>query len=471
MAGFLLVVFTASELHDFDLLRTAMSLDGRGDLATCYKRGANIDFVTIGDHQNLVDFDGSTFFGIQFFNATQIAFGNSVLLSTCTDYSVHGVFSKSLTEKARILTVMPACGKHLRLYIGVFCPPCLTITACTHRIRTLFTNPLHPVSETLLNTEEINTLCHEDMAEVNRVIRRRLQSDVALVNQLGHYIIDSGGKRFRPLLVLLSARAHGYQGRLHHILAAIIEFIHTATLLHDDVVDESSLRRGKETANELFGNAASVLVGDFLYSRAFEMMVDVDSMRVMAILANTTNVIAEGEVMQLMNVHDANTTEERYIDVIHCKTAKLFEAATRLGAVLCNRDEQQELAMARYGMHLGTAFQLIDDVLDYTSSSDDMGKNVGDDLAEGKPTLPLIHAMRQGTAEQAALIRTAIEKGGYDHIDDVQAIIHSTGALDYTASVAAKEADLAMNELGHLEGSDYKQALVSLAHHSIDRSS
>jgi len=333
------------------------------------------------------------------------------------------------------------------------------------------TNPLHTVSEILLNSEEINVLCQEDMAGVNQVIRQRLQSDVALVNQLGHYIIDSGGKRFRPLLVLLSARAHGYESTLHHILAAIIEFIHTATLLHDDVVDESSLRRGKETANELFGNAASVLVGDFLYSRAFEMMVDVDSMKVMAILANTTNVIAEGEVMQLMNVHDADTTEERYIDVIHCKTAKLFEAATRLGAVLCDRNEQQEMAMARYGMHLGTAFQLIDDVLDYTSSSDDMGKNVGDDLAEGKPTLPLIYAINKGTPEESRLIRTAIEKGGYDYIDDVQAIIHSTGALDYTASVAGKEADLALNELGHLEDSDFKQALVSLAHLSVDRNS
>ena len=331
--------------------------------------------------------------------------------------------------------------------------------------------PPQTVSETLFSTEEIITLCRADMDRVNRVIRERLQSDVALVNQLGHYIIDSGGKRFRPLLVLLSARAHGYQGDLHPLVAAIIEFIHTATLLHDDVVDESSLRRGRETANELFGNAASVLVGDFLYSRAFEMMVDVGSMKVMAILANTTNVIAEGEVMQLMNVHDADTTEARYIDVIHCKTAKLFEAATRLGAVLAGRDETEELAMARYGMHLGTAFQLIDDVLDYTSNSEDMGKNVGDDLAEGKPTLPLVHAISKGTDAQAALIRTAIEQGGYDYIDRVQEIIHATGALDYTASVAHREADLALTSLGHLEDSDFKQALVSLAHHSVDRNS
>ena len=327
------------------------------------------------------------------------------------------------------------------------------------------------MSVSLFSTEEISALCREDMDRVNGVIRQRLQSDVALVNQLGHYIVDSGGKRFRPLLVLLSARAHGYRGDLHPTVAAIIEFIHTATLLHDDVVDESSLRRGKETANELFGNAASVLVGDFLYSRAFEMMVDVDSMKVMAILANTTNVIAEGEVMQLMNVHDADTTEARYIEVIHCKTAKLFEAATRLGAVLAGSGEQQEMAMARYGMHLGTAFQLIDDVLDYTSNSDDMGKNVGDDLAEGKPTLPLIHAISKGTPEQVALIRTAIEQGGYDYIDEVQSIIQDTGALDYTAAAAGREAERALGELDHLQDSDYKRALVSLAHLSVDRNS
>lgn len=256
---------------------------------------------------------------------------------------------------------------------------------------------------------------------------------------------------------------------MHQLLAAIIEFIHTATLLHDDVVDESDLRRGRETANALFGNAASVLVGDFLYSRAFEMMVDVDDMRVMAIMANTTNVIAEGEVMQLMNVHDADTTEQRYLDVIHCKTAKLFEAATRLGAVLCGRSEDEEMAMARYGMHLGTAFQLIDDVLDYSSNSANMGKNVGDDLAEGKPTLPLIYAMRQGSAEQSALICKAIEKGGYDMIDEVQAVIQQTGALDYTASMAQHEADEAIRQLAHLPDSAYKQALEQLAQLSVHR--
>ena len=312
-------------------------------------------------------------------------------------------------------------------------------------------------------------LSHSDMAAVNDVIRERLSSEVALVNQLGHYIIDSGGKRLRPMLAVLTARAYGYEGTDHQLMAAIVEFIHTATLLHDDVVDESDMRRGRETANAMFGNAASVLVGDFLYSRAFEMMVDIKSMRVMEILAHTTNVIAEGEVMQLLNVNDAETTEARYMEVIHCKTAKLFEAATRLGAVLCDRPNDEEEAIARYGMHLGTAFQLIDDELDYSSSSEDMGKNVGDDLAEGKPTLPLIHAMEQGDEAQSALIRKAIEQGGYDMLDEVQVIIQQTGALEYTRTVAQQEADKAIEQLAHLPESEYKHALELLAFFSVQR--
>jgi octaprenyl-diphosphate synthase len=317
----------------------------------------------------------------------------------------------------------------------------------------------------------IKQLTAVDMRAVDAVIHQRLASDVVLINQLGNYIVESGGKRLRPLLALLAARAYGYQGDQHHLLAAIIEFIHTATLLHDDVVDESDLRRGHETANALFGNAASVLVGDFLYSRAFEMMVEANTMRVMEILANTTNVIAEGEVMQLMNVHDADTSEVRYMEVIHCKTAKLFEAATRLGAVLCGRSAAEEAAMAAYGRHLGTAFQLIDDVLDYSSDSSAMGKNVGDDLAEGKPTLPLIYAMAQGNAEQSALVRRAIENGGYDLLDQVQQIIQATGALAYTESVAKQEAQLACAQLEHLPASEYREALLALADFSVERCS
>ncbi|MDT8282566.1 MAG: octaprenyl diphosphate synthase [Gammaproteobacteria bacterium] len=321
-----------------------------------------------------------------------------------------------------------------------------------------------------MNFAEVIAPCRADMLAVDQVIHQRLSSDVALVNQLSHYIVNSGGKRLRPLLVLLSAKSFAYNGDKHHLLAAIIEFIHTATLLHDDVVDESNLRRGNETANAMFGNAASVLVGDFLYSRAFEMMVDVGDMRVMQIMATTTNVIAEGEVMQLMNVHDAKTSEAEYLEVIYCKTARLFEAATQLGAILCQRDEKEVQAMAAYGRYLGTAFQLIDDVLDYSSSSEQMGKNVGDDLAEGKPTLPLIYAMRQGSAEQAALVKTAIEKGGYDMIDEVQAIIRQTGALEYTEKMARQQAELAIAELAHLPDSDSRLMLENIARLSVYRS-
>ena len=319
--------------------------------------------------------------------------------------------------------------------------------------------------------DEVTASCQLDMQAVDELIHQRLSSDVALVNQLSHYIVNSGGKRLRPLITLLSAKVFNYQGDTHYLMAAIIEFIHTATLLHDDVVDESDLRRGNETANALFGNAASVLVGDFLYSRAFEMMIDVDDMRVMQILATTTNVIAEGEVMQLMNIHDAETTEEKYLDVIHCKTAKLFEAATQLGAVLCQREEKEVQAMAAYGRYLGTAFQLIDDVMDYSSNSEQMGKNVGDDLAEGKPTLPLIYAIQQGTAEQAALIKSAIEKGGYDKVDEVQAIIKQTGALLYTEKMAQQQAELAIAELVCLPDSENKTILEAIARLSVHRTS
>jgi len=316
----------------------------------------------------------------------------------------------------------------------------------------------------------IRTLVHSDTEAVDRLVIARLSSDVALINELGRYIVSSGGKRLRPLLVLLASRACGYQGQNHIELAAIIEFIHTATLLHDDVVDASDLRRGNQTANAIWGNEAAVLVGDFLYSRAFEMMVSIGSMRVMEILSHTTNVIAEGEVLQLLNCHDPDTTEKRYRDVIRYKTAKLFEASSRLGAVLGEQSPSIEDAMARYGMHLGTAFQLIDDALDYGSSGEDIGKNIGDDLAEGKPTLPLIHAMRHGTAPQVEAIRSAIEHGGRDQIDQVMAAIESTGAIAYTAQSARDEANLAIEALAALPSSPYKEVLYSLAEFSVNRS-
>jgi octaprenyl-diphosphate synthase len=308
------------------------------------------------------------------------------------------------------------------------------------------------------------------MRAVDEVIRLRLHSDVVLIRQVAEYIINSGGKRLRPALVLLSAGAFGYVGQQHLELAAVIVFIHTATLLHDDVVDESALRRGRATANTLFGNAASVLVGDFLYSRAFQMMMSANSLRIMEVMADATNTIAEGEVLQLLNCRDADIDEARYLQVIHYKTAKLFEAATRLGAILGNAACADEDAVAVYGMHLGTAFQLIDDVLDYSGDHAETGKNVGDDLAEGKPTLPLIYAMRNGTAQQAAAVRRAIEEGGLDDLQQVLQAIRETCALDYVRKQARAEADMACAAISHLPDSNYKESLLQLADFAVTRS-
>ena len=324
-----------------------------------------------------------------------------------------------------------------------------------------------------MDYKNIHTLADPDMQRVDKLIQHRLKSDVALVNQLSHYIINSGGKRLRPMIALLMARACGYQGDKHIDIAAIVEFIHTATLLHDDVVDESDMRRGKDTANNVWGNQAAVLVGDFLYSRSFEMMIDVNDMRVMQILAQTTNIIAEGEVLQLLNVNDADTDETRYLDVIYSKTAKLFEAACQLGAVLSGLSSTQEKKIAEYGTHLGTAFQLIDDILDYSADSEEMGKNVGDDLAEGKPTLPLIYALQvseqNGAKEDADLIRKAIEEGGLDHIDEVMQVINKTDSLEYTTNVAIKETIMEIDCLDSLPDSEYKSALIGLANYSLSR--
>lgn len=316
---------------------------------------------------------------------------------------------------------------------------------------------------------QLKQLLAADTAAVDDVIRTRLHSEVVLVKQIGEYIINSGGKRLRPALVVLSAHAFGYQGKFHHDLAAVVEFIHTATLLHDDVVDESDLRRGRATASALFGNAASVLVGDFLYSRAFQMMVAVGEMRVMQTLADATNVIAEGEVLQLLNCHDADVDTENYMRVIHCKTAKLFEAAMRLGAILGQASVADEEAAARYGMHLGTAFQLIDDVLDYSADEAQTGKHLGGDLAEGKPTLPLIYAIQHGTAEQAAVVRAAIEQGDVNRFAEVLQIIHVSGALEFTRQQALQEAELACAAIAALPESKHKQCLLELARFAATR--
>jgi len=320
-----------------------------------------------------------------------------------------------------------------------------------------------------MDFQAIKALVHDDLQAVNREIGARLQSDVALINQLAGYIVNSGGKRLRPMIVLLGAKALGHNGETHVKLAAVIEFIHTATLLHDDVVDSSAMRRGQSTANTIWGNEASVLVGDFLYSRAFEMMVEVNSMRVMEILAHTTNTIARGEVLQLLNCHDPDTTEERYRDVIQSKTAKLFEAAAMLAAVITGQSADIETAMGKYGLHLGTAFQLVDDALDYGRGNPDLGKNVGDDLAEGKPTLPLIHALRTGSAAQRELLRGVIERGDHTQIETVVDTIESTGSIAYTARQAEAEAALAKEALVPLPESSYKQALLDLAVFSVER--
>jgi len=317
--------------------------------------------------------------------------------------------------------------------------------------------------------ELIRSLAGDEMAAVDREIERQLQSDVVLIRQLGAYLIHSGGKRLRPLLLLLAAKGFGYEGDKHVKLAAIIEFIHTATLLHDDVVDASELRRGQSTANAVFGNEASVLVGDFLYSRAFEMMVDVDQMLVMDVLAKTTNTIAEGEVLQLLNCNDPDTSEERYLTVIRNKTAKLFEAATRLAAMISGQDETMQQHLANYGMHLGIAFQLIDDALDYSADSGTLGKNIGDDLAEGKPTLPLIHCMQTGTPEQAEIIRNAIISGSVDQMELVRSAIESTDSITYTARRAEEQARLAMQSVENMPASPYRQALLDLALYSVHR--
>ncbi len=321
-----------------------------------------------------------------------------------------------------------------------------------------------------MKLEQLYKLIGPDMQAVDAVIRQRLHSDVALVRQVAEYIISAGGKRLRPALVLLSAGALGYQGTQHHELAAIVELIHTSTLLHDDVVDESDLRRGRETANALFGNAASVLVGDFLYSRSFQMMVDIGNMRVMSVLSDATTIIAEGEVLQLMNCHDADVDEERYLQVIRYKTAKLFEAASRLGAIIGGADADTEQRLADYGTYLGTAFQLIDDVLDYSGAEGETGKHLGDDLAEGKPTLPLIHVLTHGTPEQRDCVRRAIENGGRDDFPAVLAAIHATGALEHTKKQAKAEADRAAATISALPASPYKDSLLELSAFAVARS-
>ena len=322
-----------------------------------------------------------------------------------------------------------------------------------------------------MQLKDIRALVAADLAAVDTEIRRQLASDVALVAQVGDYIVGSGGKRLRPLLVVLAARAAGAADSAHVPAAALIEFIHTATLLHDDVVDDSHMRRGRDTANETFGNPASVLVGDFLYSRAFQMMAALDSPAVIRVMADATNTIAAGEVLQLMNSGDPDTTEIRYLEVIYRKTARLFEAGAQVAAIVARAPAPVEHALTRYGKHLGIAFQLVDDALDYRGDAEALGKNIGDDLAEGKPTLPLIHALKHGDATTAELIRSVIRQGGTEEQGPIRAVVESTGGLEYTARLAESEARRAEQALGDLPASPYRDALAALARFAVTRDS
>lgn len=319
-----------------------------------------------------------------------------------------------------------------------------------------------------MNLLELIAPVADDMKAVDAVIRKRLDSDVVLIRTIGDYIVGAGGKRMRPAMVLMVAKALGYQGHHHHLLAAVVEFIHTATLLHDDVVDESDMRRGRSTANAVFGNAASVLVGDYLYSRSFEMMVESGSMPVMSVLSSATTIIAEGEVLQLLNVHDPDVSQERYLQVVRYKTAKLFEAAAQVGAIIAGATPEQEMAAAAYGRHIGTAFQLVDDVLDYSGDAEALGKDVGDDLREGKPTLPLIRVMEVGTAAQKELIQNAIKTGEADFTAVAQAIKESD-ALSYTYDAAVAEARMARQALTPFPASIHLNALLELCTFAVER--
>ncbi len=320
-----------------------------------------------------------------------------------------------------------------------------------------------------MQPHQLNPVIEPQFESVNDYIINHLGSNVPLVEKIGHYIVESGGKRLRPLLVLLAANACNYTGNNHISLSAVIEFIHTATLLHDDVVDNSDLRRGKDTANAKWGNAPSVLVGDFLYSRAFQIMVEIGSMDIMHVISNTTNVIAEGEVLQLLNCRNPDTSEDDYMQVIIGKTAMLFEAATEVGAILANAPKEHQEALRLYGRHLGIAFQLIDDVMDYLSTAEEMGKNVGDDLAEGKPTLPLIQAMKVASEDDRQLIRQTIRKGGLENLDAVLDIVKRTGAIEYAQKSALQQADNAINALLPLPESSFKETLIRLAHIAVNR--
>jgi octaprenyl-diphosphate synthase len=457
-----LVVLASAKLDDANLVALAMTFDGRNDLGTADIRGTD-RYRSTGTHQqHLIELNTGALIRIEFLDTNYSTFLDAVLFTARGDHGIHGFNSSWIrpgaAKEPRIVRLRRSKIKPVSRFghqgIAQANPFLGTMLYSFGRFMTL---------------EQIRELVATDFEAVDRVVKRRLHSQVALVDQVATYIIYAGGKRLRPLLVLLAARACGHTGEQHVDAAAIIEFIHTATLLHDDVVDGSSLRRGRKTANEVFGNPASVLVGDFLYSRSFQMMVTLNRMPIMEIIADATNAISEGEVLQLMNAHDPNTTEARYIDVIQRKTARLFQAGAQIGAVLSNAPPLIEESLARYGRHIGTAFQLVDDALDYQADEASLGKHLGDDLAEGKPTLPLIYAMQHGSATQRDMICHAIENGGLGHLDEITRAVASLGGLAYTARLAQSEADQALAALAPLPETVFKEGLSELARFAVAR--
>ena len=472
MALTFLIVLATTHLEDANLVVLAVRHDRGRDGCAGHQGRANLDLSAVADSQNLVDHDFLANVRSNLFYFNFLAGSNAILLAAGFYDCVHRYLSdlsKNLRSEFREAFHVSTTGPIAHL--AQACSGRLPIISydsrtCAHATRI---RPLPAPQEDLSTTAAVLRLVADDMAEVDQVISARLSTGVPLVSQVSRYIIAAGGKRLRPTLLLLMSGALGYSGRQHFNLAAVVEFIHTATLLHDDVVDESTLRRGRPTANESFGNAASVLVGDFLYSRAFQMMLEAQNMRVMEILAEATNVIAEGEVMQLMNMGDASLDEAAYLQVIRSKTAKLFEASTRLAAVLAGASAELEEACATYGQALGTAFQVIDDLLDYEGDAAETGKNVGDDLREGKTTLPLILAMQRAQPEQAELIRNAIEQGDVQQLPQIVDIVRRSGALQATRDAAAQEAQRAIHALRALPQNSHSEGLLQLAAQLLQR--
>jgi len=464
-----LVVLTTAHLEDANLVVFAVCHHSGFDSRAGHQGRTDLEFSAVADSQNLVDDDLLAYVRSNLFYFNFFASSNTILFAAGFYDRVHVDLFESIpcgriSTEPNIVARKQLASMPPRTAAG----PLRTASYNRGNLHR-FTPPPDPVTPP--HAAAPLALITPDMREVDRVITERLDSGVPLVGQVARYIIGAGGKRLRPALLLLTCGALGYRGEQRFNLAAVVEFIHTATLLHDDVVDASALRRGNATANETFGNPASVLVGDFLYSRAFQMMVEAQSMRIMQVLSDATNVIAEGEVQQLMNMHNADLDETGYLQVIRSKTAKLFEASARCGAILAGADTALEEACAEYGQALGTAFQVIDDVLDYAGDATVMGKSLGDDLREGKATLPLISAMQRGTTEERALIRSAIENGSVTQLDKVIAIVRQTGALEVSRQAAAREAERAVAAARRLDAGPHAASLIQLASQLLGRQS